>query len=565
MSKVHGTIHEAAGAVDTAWSGMKRYVQFDDADAERLRRAAPLVSPRFAELAERFYDRTREHDEAHAVFVDEAQIERLKRSLVAWLTRVFSGPHDDAYFARTNHIGEVHSRIGLPARYMVLGMSVLRDALFEALNEACLDARLEREARVEPEELPELVRSVARVLDLELTVMLESYATARRDLERIQAEAASYASASHELVELRTALGHVDVLVIGLDREGRIRFLNAEVERITGHARAVLLGRTMTHELVPEGLIDELEAAISRVTSNGTGRLTLDGSGVRTRSGRVREVRWQLVRAEPLPEPSQHDVAIYLLGRDITEERELGERIRRAERLATVGTLAAGLAHEIRNPLHGAQLHLTFLERQLVGHALDDRDVDEALVVVRREILRLSKLVTEFLDFAKPHPLDRRDVDVREVCQEVASLVGPEAELAGVELALDLPRSVLTALVDPAKLSQVVVNLVRNAIEATSTQGSGTVVIRARRKPRSILVEVEDDGPGLGDATLPIFDPFFTTKATGSGLGLSIAHRIVVDHEGSLSFESKPGQTVFRIQLPVSWAVDHGAGSETVT
>jgi len=154
---------------------------------------------------------------------------------------------------------------------------------------------------------------------------------------------------------------------------------------------------------------------------------------------------------------------------------------------------------------------------------------------------------------------------VREVCQEVASLVGPEAELAGVELALDLPRSVLRASVDPGKLSQVVVNLVRNAVEATSTQGSGTVVIRARRKPRSILVEVEDDGPGLGDAALPIFDPFFTTKATGSGLGLSIAHRIVVDHEGSLSFESKPGQTVFRIQLPVPVAVDHGAGSETVT
>jgi PAS domain S-box-containing protein len=561
MSKVHGTIHDTApvGAVDATWDAMKRYVQFDAADAERLRRAAPLVSARFGELVESFYDRTREHDEAHAVFVDEAQIERLKRSLEAWLTRLFEGPHDDAYFQRTKLIGEVHCRIGLAPRYMVLGMSVLRDALAGTLQEA------ESEGRMEPRALPELVRSLSRVLDLELTVMLESYATARRDLERLEAEAASRASASQELLELRTAVGLVDVIVLGLDRDGRIRFLNAEVERLTGHARGVLLGRAMMRELVPEGLVDELEAAISRVTNNGTGRLTLDGSGVRTRAGRIREVRWQLVRAQHVGSSSPEDVVVYLLGRDITEERELGERIRRAERLATVGTLAAGLAHEIRNPLHGAQLHLTFLERQLHGHAIDDREVDEALVVVRREILRLSKLVTEFLDFAKPHPLDRRDVDVREVLQEVASLVGPESELAGVELALDLPRSVLTASVDPAKLSQVVVNLVRNAVEATSTQGSGTVVIRARRKPRSILVEVEDDGPGLGDAALPIFDPFFTTKATGSGLGLSIAHRIVVDHEGSLSFESKPGQTVFRIHLPVGVAGEGGAGSEVAT
>ncbi len=561
MSTVHGTIHDAAleGAVDVTWSAMRRYVHFDAADTERLRGVGPLLSARFGELAEAFYDRTREHDEAHAVFVDEAQIERLKRSLEAWLSRLFEGPHDDAYFRRTKHIGEVHCRIGLAPRYMVLGMSVLREALIGALHELDAQGALQRDA------LPELIQSVNRALDLELTVMLESYATARRDLERLEAEAASRASASQELLELRAALGLVDVLVLGLDELGRIRFLNAEVERLTGHARSVLMGRAMMRELVPEGLVDELEAAISRVTHNGNGRLTLDGSGVRTRSGRVREVRWQLVRAEHTGMRGPEDVAVYLLGRDITEERELGERIRRAERLATVGTLAAGLAHEIRNPLHGAQLHLTFLERQLVGHALEDREVDEALVVVRREILRLSKLVTEFLDFAKPHSLDRREVDVREVCQEVASLVGPEAELAGVELALDLPRSVLRASVDPGKLSQVVVNLVRNAVEATSTQGSGTVVIRARRKPRSILVEVEDDGPGLGDAALPIFDPFFTTKATGSGLGLSIAHRIVVDHEGSLSFESKPGQTVFRIQLPVPVAVDHGAGSETVT
>jgi PAS domain S-box-containing protein len=556
MTSLHGPIHdpEPEGVVETTWREMRRYVGFDEADTERLRAARGVVAPRFAELAEAFYDRTREHEEAHAVFVSEAQIERLKRSLEAWLDRLFTGPHDGAYYRRTLHVGEVHSRIGLPARFMVLGMNVLRDALTDALVSA------EREAPGSVEQLDETLRSLHRLLDLELTVMLESYTRARRDLERLEAELTG--PAAGELDELRKALALVDVLVVGIDPEGRIRFLNEEVERLTGHARAVLLGRSFVSELVPEAFVHELEGALARVTNNGTGRVLLDGSGVRTRAGRIREVRWQLVRAEGASSKGSSDVQVYLLGHDTTEERELGERIRRAERLATVGTLAAGLAHEIRNPLHGAQLHLTFLERQLGQHALADREVDEALSVVRREILRLSKLVTEFLDFAKPHPLDRRAIDVREVCREVASLVGPEAEQIHVELALDLPRSVLSIHGDPAKLSQVLVNLVRNAVEATAGQGSGTVVIRARRKPRGVLVEVEDDGPGLGDGSLPIFDPFFTTKATGSGLGLSIAHRIVADHEGTLSFESKPGQTIFRMLLPLRAEPEGGSGAE---
>jgi signal transduction histidine kinase len=100
-------------------------------------------------------------------------------------------------------------------------------------------------------------------------------------------------------------------------------------------------------------------------------------------------------------------------------------------------------------------------------------------------------------------------------------------------------------------MEQVLLNMIQNAIEALEPQGGGKITLRARRKPASAVVEVEDDGPGVPSADTPIFDPFFSTKPSGTGLGLAIAHRIVTDHEGSIDVESKPGRTVFSVTLPL--------------
>jgi signal transduction histidine kinase len=104
---------------------------------------------------------------------------------------------------------------------------------------------------------------------------------------------------------------------------------------------------------------------------------------------------------------------------------------------------------------------------------------------------------------------------------------------------------------DAAKMEQVLLNLVRNGIEATAPNGRGVVAIRARRQATKAIVEVEDNGAGLSEPTAPIFDPFFSTKPRGTGLGLSIVHRIVTDHGGTIGFESRPGATVFRVSLPM--------------
>ena len=269
---------------------------------------------------------------------------------------------------------------------------------------------------------------------------------------------------------------------------------------------------------------------------------------MRTRAGKIRDVRWQLAYS---PSESDDEIVLFAVGQDTTDENALAARVRQSEKLAAVGTLAAGLAHEIRNPLNGARLHLTFLERGLKRAGVADADSLEAVRVVGDEIKRLGELVSEFLDFARPKPLDKKLQSLRAICERVIQLVAPAADAAGATIALDFPVSDLEVEIDGDKVEQVLLNVLQNAIEAVAPAGGGAATLRVRRQPRKALIEIEDDGPGLPSPDAPIFDAFFSTKPHGTGLGLAIAHRIVTDHGGTIDVSSRPGSTVFRITLPL--------------
>jgi signal transduction histidine kinase len=300
-------------------------------------------------------------------------------------------------------------------------------------------------------------------------------------------------------------------------------------------------------ELLPVDLRAEHGAIVIAAARGTSAPESLDGA-VRTKAGKVREVRWQLARP---PAEHDHHVKLYAIGHDVTDQAALSMRLRQTEKLAAVGTLAAGLAHEIRNPLNGAQLHVTFLERGLKRLGVDDPDTTEAVRVVAEEISRLSGLVSEFLDFARPKPLTLKATSLRALCERAVQLGASDAERANVQLEADLPSADVQVDVDASKIEQVLINLLQNAFEALEPQRGGRVVLRARREPRHALVEVEDEGPGVPNPDAPIFDPFYSTKPQGTGLGLAIVHRIVTDHGGSVDFTSRPGRTTFRVRLPV--------------
>ena len=220
--------------------------------------------------------------------------------------------------------------------------------------------------------------------------------------------------------------------------------------------------------------------------------------------------------------------------------REAQDAMVRAERLAAVGTLAASLAHEVRNPLNSINLQLVLLSRRLGRLDPAERtEMTDLVDTARMEIARLDSLVQEALSLAKIDRLTLVPANPEDATREVVDLMRPVASEKGIglraEFAGDMPRIPL----DREKLKQVLINLVRNAIEAMTDGGDLTV--STSREGGSIVIRVADTGPGI-DTTVDPFDLFVTTKADGTGLGLPIARRIVEAHGGNLSCSSKPGR-----------------------
>ena len=245
------------------------------------------------------------------------------------------------------------------------------------------------------------------------------------------------------------------------------------------------------------------------------------------------------------------DVKNQVIGRvvnfqDLTELRRLEAQSRRSERLAMIGQLAAGIAHEIRNPLASISGSIELL-RQGPSASDDDRTL---MAIVHREIQRLNVLIGNLLDYANPRPPQRVDFDLGVMVQETLQVARGEQAFASVEMAFSVDRP-LPLHADPAKLRQVLWNLLRNAADAAAL-GGRHVRVDARREPDATTLVVADDGPGIAaDQLTRIFDPFFTTKSKGTGLGLATCHAIVTEHGGHIDVVSEPGKgTRMTVSLP---------------
>jgi PAS domain S-box-containing protein len=514
---------------------MKRYVRFEAGDQAALRDIAPSVRPHFRRIAEEFYQRLEEHPDAVRVFADSAQVQRLKSTLCDWMELLLTGPWDDAYYQKRRRIGHMHVKIALPQRYMFGAMDLIRVAMIEIAGRA-----LENDAAVRDR----TVAAICKILDLELTIMLETYRDAFVDkvqhLERVEKELLTRQLAVSE-ARYEQIVEQAEVLVITCDAEGHILLFNRRCEEVTGVARGEAIGRKLA-ELI--ALPTELEAVQQLRADAAAGRRIAPAeTTVRGPSGQHR-VRWHFTAL-----PTDGPPIVCAIGVDVTEERSAQARMRRNERLASLGTMAAGLAHEIRNPLNAAQLQLTVVQRRLGrSSGADIEGAKGAAEIVMSEMKRLAGLVGEFLQFARPQPLRLARADLRATCTEVLALVGAEATTLGSDLALDEGVGVL-ASIDDERMKQVLLNLVRNALEATGR--GGKVRLRVAAREGEAHLSVEDDGPGLPSSDAPVFEPFFTTKEGGTGLGLAIVDRIIADHGGRIGVESRPGRTIFSIALPL--------------
>ena len=222
--------------------------------------------------------------------------------------------------------------------------------------------------------------------------------------------------------------------------------------------------------------------------------------------------------------------------------------------MAYIGTLAASIAHEVRNPLSSVKMNVQMMERRL-ARLTDPDDVDyfhTKFERVKGEVDRLEASISHFLAFARPPPLRAQPVQLNGVVDNVLEFLAPQCESRGTELVRRYADGLPPVELDPGQFGQALQNLVLNALQALG-QG-GTVTVATAMARGRVVLTVADDGPGIAeDVQEKIFEVFFTTRQTGTGLGLNIVTRIIEEHRGVLSVDSRPGDgATFRIELPAA-------------
>ena len=376
-----------------AFASIKGYVEFDEKSVALLAELHPIAEPHFEAIVEDFYATIEAHPEAQRVITGgRPQIERLKRTLIAWLGSVLLGPHDAAYLESHARIGRVHVRIALPQQFMFTAMNRIRSRLIEIVH---------RSVPGDVEHRIAVARALNQILDLELAIMLDTY------------------------------------------RENYI------------------------------------------------------------------------------------------------------EKVRAAERLATIGQLAASIGHELRNPLGIIDSSLYLIRQRMTRENIDDPQLVKHWDKITAQVKHCSKTINNLLDLARDRPPTRRPVPLHSLIQRARELSAPAA---GIEVAVIAPDD-LKLFADPDDLLHVLSNLLLNAAQAQGA--SGRIEIEAAPFKGGVEIRVRDQGPGVPPENRErIFEALFTTKARGTGLGLALCRRIIFAHGGEIHLESRGPGACFRIWLP---------------
>lgn len=250
----------------------------------------------------------------------------------------------------------------------------------------------------------------------------------------------------------------------------------------------------------------------------------------------------------PLRESDGNVVEVILYAKDVTRSKELQYEIAQSEKMASIGELAAGLAHELKNPLAIISASAQFcLERLQL-----DETVQEHLSVIFRNIQNANKIVSDLLNYARPSQMLIDTLDLNEVIHRALKLLHTKLKKSEIRLRKNLAQEIPRLIGDAQSLEQVFVNILLNSIQAIGRSGRITIRTTFESMSGNVVIVLKDNGPGIPKNKIgKIFDPFFTTKSGGTGLGLSICHRIILNHQGTIRVNSKPNKgTEFIIELP---------------
>ncbi|MBT1073506.1 two-component system sensor histidine kinase NtrB [Pelotalea chapellei] len=348
-----------------------------------------------------------------------------------------------------------------------------------------------------------------------------------------------------------TVIDSVGDGVIVVDQERVITLCNPAAEEITGFSRRQVVGISFEKLFAQETTLLEILTKTIR-----TGITISDNDNVMIRTtGKVIPVG---VTCYPLTLPNGENIGAILTLKDITYIRELEATIRQADRLSTLGTLAAGLAHEVKNPLGGIKGAAQLLEQELG----EDSDQRECTGVILRETDRIDRIIRELLDLASPRRLKLAPVNLHRVLADILQLQKHSVMDREISIVANFDPSIPPLMADGEMLTRLFLNLILNSMEALGESGRLTVTSRVlsdyrmaqnERQSRMVAVEISDTGPGIAPEDLEnIWTPFFTKRSGGTGLGLTICHKIVSEHRGQIKVESSLNHgTKFTVLLPL--------------
>jgi two-component system sensor histidine kinase HydH len=332
--------------------------------------------------------------------------------------------------------------------------------------------------------------------------------------------------------------------LITVDTAGRIVSTNRTATEIFALDKARILGRSL-ESIVPRHSLD-ISDVLQQEKWIIENEIECQGD---------RDTIPCSVSATPLRSPEGVNMGAVIVVRDLREIRELQERVLRSERLASLGRLASGVAHEIRNPLSSIKGFAQYF-RDKFDEGTEDKSYATIMI---QEVERLNRVITELLDFAKPREPRLRRSLLSEIIQHAFRLIQPDLHKKGIKLThSQFPEGVIH--VDSDLITQALLNIFLNAMESMTDGGELHVEFLERPEKGGVEIWISDTGSGIGGEDRPrVFDPFFSTKKKGTGLGLAITAKIVESHHGEISVESEKGKgTTFKIYLPLAV----GSGTE---
>lgn len=349
------------------------------------------------------------------------------------------------------------------------------------------------------------------------------------------------------------------VIIVAINDKGVVTLINKKGCDVLGYKEEEIIGKNWFDLCVPERARKERRDTFKKVMTGKIEEAEDYENSILTKSGEERIIAWHNTT---LTDEKDHIIGTLSSGKDITLRKQTEEELIRSEKLASLGQLAASVAHEVNNPLAGIMVYVKLFLKKYKEEKLQTENTEKQLLKMEKELDRTTRIIRNLLDFARQSEPAIRPVDINKVLDAALLLVGHQINLENIKLEKKSDAQLPLVLADFDKIQQVLINIIMNAIQAMPDGGNLTIATSVAKgirigesRKNTVRIDIRDTGVGITKENLKnLFTPFFTTKEKGKGvgLGLPVVHGIIEQHKGKIEVKSEPNVgTAFTIYLEV--------------